>query len=115
MLEQVLKHLEQPPAEFRGAPFWSWNGRLEETELRRQIRVMRDMGFGGFFMHSRLGLNTEYLSPEWFRCVNACIDEAKKLGMSAWLYDEDRYSSGSVGGIIGAEKRFRWRAFRRAG
>ena len=81
MIQQILNHLNNPPMEFRGVPFWSWNGTLEETELRRQIRVMKEMGFGGFFMHSRLGLATEYLSEEWFRLVNVCIDEAEKLGI----------------------------------
>ena len=109
MLKEVMEHLNHPPMEFRGVPFWSWNGKLEETELRRQIRVMKEMGFGGFFMHSRLGLATEYLSEEWFSLVNACIDEAGKQGLSAWLYDEDRYSSGSAGGEVGREKQFRLR------
>ena len=31
------------------------NGKLERGELLRQIDIMRDMGFGGFFMHSRTG------------------------------------------------------------
>lgn len=109
MLKEVMEHLNHPPMEFRGVPFWSWNGKLEETELRRQIRVMKEMGFGGFFMHSRLGLATEYLSEEWFSLVNACIDEAGKQGLFAWLYDEDRYSSGSAGGEVGREKQFRLR------
>ena len=30
-------------------------------------------------MHARGGLQTEYLSPEWMRCVEACLDEAAKL------------------------------------
>jgi arylsulfatase A-like enzyme len=55
--------------------------------LIRQIYVMQEMGFGGFFMHSRTGLATEYLGPEWFDLINACADEAEKLGMEAWLYD----------------------------
>lgn len=103
MLKKVMEHLNHPPMEFRGVPFWSWNGKLEETELRRQIRVMKEMGFGGFFMHSRLGLATEYLSEEWFSLVNAWHRRGGKAGLSAWLYDEDRYSSGSAGGEVGME------------
>ena len=45
-------------------------------------------------MHARVGLNTPYLSEEWFKLVAACADEAKKQGMKAWLYDEDRWPSG---------------------
>lgn len=95
---------------FRGLPFWSWNGKLCEEELRRQIRVFREMGYGGFFMHARTGLNTDYLGNEWFDAVRACIDEARKQGLEAWLYDEDRYASGSGGGQIGRNKRFRRRS-----
>ncbi|MCS7186105.1 MAG: glycosyl hydrolase [Armatimonadota bacterium] len=85
---------------FRGAPFWSWNDKLEPEELRRQIREFHRQGLGGFFMHARIGLDTPYMSWEWMRAVEACVDEAKKLGMLAWLYDEDKWPSGFVGGLV---------------
>ena len=80
-------------------PFWAWNGKLDKEELIRQTEVMKEMGFGGFFMHSRTGLATEYLSDEWFDDINACADAAEKEDMESWLYDEDRWPSGSAGGI----------------
>lgn len=82
-----MKTLEQefynPSAAYRGKPFWAWNGKLEEQELLRQIDVLHDMGFGGFFMHSRTGLQTEYLGDDWFRLTDACV---KKRGHSAWSH-----------------------------
>lgn len=99
-----------PTDSFRSLPFWSWNGKLCEAELRRQIRIFREMGYGGFFMHARTGLNTDYLSCEWFELVRACIDEARCQGLEAWLYDEDRYASGSGSGEVGRNKRFRRRS-----
>ena len=86
MMKQPLE-LAAPPADYRPIPFWSWNEKLEPEVLREQIRQMHDAGIGGFFMHARGGLQTAYLSPEWMSCVEACIDEADKLGMNAWLYD----------------------------
>ena len=65
----------RPGAEFRGAPFWAWNGELDPETCRRQINLMHDAGLGGFFMHSRTGLRTPYLSDRWFECVGACVDE----------------------------------------
>lgn len=85
---------------FRGAPFWSWNDKLDPEELRRQIRVMQKGGLGGHFMHARIGLETPYFSEEWMKCIDACVDESKKLGMYAWLYDEDKWPSGFAGGLI---------------
>ena len=78
----------------RPVPFWSWNDKLEPDELRRQIGAMQDAGMGGFFMHARGGLETEYLSEDWFRAVEASVDEAKKRGMQAWCYDENGWPSG---------------------
>ena len=93
----VLSEIEM---KYRPVPFWSWNDKLEPEVLRRQIREMHRQGLGGFFMHARGGLQTEYLSEEWMECVNACLDEAGKLGMEAWLYDENGWPSGFGGGKV---------------
>lgn len=105
--EELLTRFENPGAEWRGKPFWAWNGKLEKAELLRQVHVMKQMGFGGFFMHSRTGLVTEYLGDEWFDLINACADEAEKLGMEAWLYDEDRWPSGLAGGLVTQHPEYR--------
>ncbi len=109
MLKKLINELKNPGSKYRGAPFWAWNGELETDELRKQIRYMHKMGLGGFFMHSRVGLATDYLSPKWFECVKACIDEAEKLDMQAWLYDEDRWPSGAAGGLVTVNPEFRAR------
>lgn len=89
-----------PGMKYRPVPFWSWNDKLDPEELRKQVRAMHEAGMGGFFMHARGGLQTAYLSPEWMTCVNACLDEAGKLGMSGWLYDENGWPSGFGGGLV---------------
>jgi len=94
------RSFQNPPAEYRGAPFWSWNDDLQNNELIRQIRLLPKAGLGGFFMHSRSGLLTEYLGEAWMERVRACIEEAKRLGLKAWLYDEDRWPSGFAGGKV---------------
>jgi len=109
MVKTFLKEFKSPGSMYRGAPFWGWNGKLELEELRRQVRIMHRMGMGGFFMHARVGLATRYLGKEWFEAVSVCIDEAKKLGMKAWLYDEDRWPSGFAGGIVTKNPKYRAR------
>ncbi len=106
-ISERQKLFENPTKEYRGKPFWSWNGRLEEAELCRQIDIIREMGFGGYFMHSRTGLETEYLGEEWFRLTNKCADYGYKAGMESWLYDEDRWPSGSAGGMVTKEEKYR--------
>ncbi len=94
------KIFSSPGTEYRGMPFWSWNGRLEPEKLRRQIREFKAMGLGGFFMHSRVGLETPYLGKEWFDSVRASVDEAGRAGLIPCLYDEDRWASGAAGGLV---------------
>ncbi len=87
---------------YRPAPFWSWNDQLNPGELRAQMIKMKNAGYGGFFMHSRVGLITRYLSDEWMELVRLCSVEGQKLGLDAWLYDEDMWPSGYAGGRVPA-------------
>ena len=111
MNKQELSELFRFPGhEYRAKPFWSWNGELREDEVRRQIGVMKEMGLGGYFMHSRAGLITEYLGDEWFDLINAGADEGEKIGLEAWLYDEDRWPSGSAGGKVTVDPQYRMKS-----
>ena len=98
--ETLFRH---PTAEYRGAPFWAWGGKPERETLFRQIDQFRQMGFGGFHIHCRLGLDTPYLSREFLQLVTACRDRAKQQGLLCWLYDEDGYPSGFAGGLVTAD------------
>ena len=89
-LTDLKKQFRHPACEWRGAPFWSWNDDLDPAEIRGQIRAMKRAGLGGFFMHNRIGLVTPYMGESWMDCIAAAVAEAKKQGMQAWLYDEDR-------------------------
>lgn len=81
-------------------PFWSWNNLLDRDELLKQIGEMQSIGCGGFIMHARTGLKTEYLSEEWFSLIESCLDAAKQRGMNAWIYDENGWPSGFAGGKL---------------
>ncbi len=102
-METIRKEFSNPPLTYRGAPFWSWNDRLKVDELARQARDMKAHGMGGFFMHSRDGLETVYMSEEWLECIREAVRVAKEEGMGAWLYDEDRWPSGAAGGLVPAK------------
>ncbi len=99
-MKDLITDIKQNSISHGSIPFWSWNDKLEEKELRRQIDRMHELGMKGFFMHARGGLETEYLSEDWYNCIRACIDEAEKLDMEAWAYDENGWPSGFAGGIL---------------
>ncbi|MBQ6470408.1 MAG: hypothetical protein IJJ33_00360 [Victivallales bacterium] len=99
--------IQTPPAGSRDLPFWVWNGTLVPSVLLRQIGCFRRMGMGGFFMHPRSGLKTPYLGQEFMAAVRLSVDEARRQGLHAWLYDEDRWPSGSAGGALGRDAALR--------
>jgi hypothetical protein len=104
-LEEAL--FKNPTAPYRGTPLWSWNNRLDRTQLFRQMDALQKMGLGGFHIHPRTGLDTAYLGEEFMETVRACIEKAKAQDMLAWLYDEDRWPSGFAGGLVTQDPQFR--------
>ncbi len=112
-LKDFSPHLFMHPEPIdRGAPFWSWNGRLERDRLFHQLSVFEKMGLGGAHIHPRTGLETPYLGEEFMNLVKDLTDEAARRGLHMWLYDEDRWPSGFAGGLATAEERFRLRHLR---
>ena len=97
-LEDAL--FRNPTSEYRGTPFWAWNGKLDKDELLRQIEIFKKMGLGGFHMHVRTGMDSPYLSGEFMDFIQFCVEKARERGMLAWLYDEDRWPSGTAGGRV---------------
>ncbi|MBM3134664.1 MAG: hypothetical protein FJZ89_05120, partial [Chloroflexi bacterium] len=93
------EQFQRPPNIYGEVPFWSWNDRLDPQELARQVALMAQGGWGGFFMHARVGLRTPYLGEEWLECVRASVAAARAHGLYAWLYDEDKWPSGFAGGL----------------
>ena len=101
-----------PGSEYRGAPFWAWNCKLEKDELLWQLEVLKRMGLGGAHMHVRTGMETVYLSDEHMDLVKACVEKCRQEGMLAWLYDEDRWPSGAAGGLVTKDRKYRARKLR---
>ena len=59
---------------------------------------MHEAGVGGVVLHARHGMQTSYLSPAFMEALEFCTLECKKRNMVVWLYDEDNWPSGTLGG-----------------
>lgn len=95
-----LELFKNPTSEYRCTPFWAWNCDLKLDELEKEIDFMKEMGMGGFHMHTRVGQSTPYLSDAYMANIKGCTEKAKKENMLAWLYDEDKWPSGFAGGLV---------------
>jgi hypothetical protein len=85
-----------PPRDFSPMPFWFWNGKMEGPIIQKQIRDMVDQHVYGAFLHGRDGLETPYLSGEWFEAIGAGLVQSKKSGFEFNFVDEYDWPSGEV-------------------
>jgi hypothetical protein len=100
----------EPEAHFWPGYFWLWNGELNPEEIIRQLGDMATHDARSVCMlpmpHGfRPGLTNnlmapDYLTPEFFERVRTAVDEAARLEMNWWLYDEGGWPSGRALGKV---------------
>ncbi|MHC4401662.1 MAG: glycosyl hydrolase [Planctomycetota bacterium] len=97
---RLRKLFSDPPREYASAPLWTWNDMLTEEQIRSTLRDLAGQKVMQAFVHPRPGLMTPYLSDDWFRLWKVALDEAERLDMNVWIYDENSYPSGFAGGLV---------------
>ncbi|MBT9777991.1 hypothetical protein GPL15_15935 [Clostridium sp. MCC353] len=107
--EFSMRQFADPPAEYRGVPFWAWNTKMTREDVDFCLEIFKKMGMGGGFLHSRTGMNLPYLGDEFMEMISYANEQAKKQGLHAWLYDEDRWPSGFAGGLVTCNHEYRSR------
>jgi hypothetical protein len=74
---------------------WWWNGdKIDKSELARELRLLRDAGFGGVEINpiafpdrtADMGIpSIDWLSPAWLELLRFTLGEAASLGMTCDL------------------------------
>ena len=104
------KSLADPENLFWPAYFWCWNGPLKPEVLRRQLADMAAHDARSVCVlplphefrpdNTNNQMDVDYLSPQFFDRVKIAVDEAARLGMNYWLYDEGGWPSGQACGRV---------------
>ena len=76
--EWLYTEFLNPAREYSPMPFWFWNGELDGKRIQEQIRLMVDQHVYGAFLHARDGLQTPYLSEQWWEAIDAGLQEARR-------------------------------------
>jgi hypothetical protein len=93
-LDSLRREFENPPREVRPVVRWWWpGGDVTTDELRREVLVLDEAGFGGAEIQAfRIGLKTDvpadvaarvddYATPSFYRKVRVAAVEARDRGM----------------------------------
>jgi len=91
---------KNPPREYSTGPLWVWNDMLTEEQIRDTLRDLAGQKVKQVWVHPRPGLMTPYLADDWFRLWKVALNEAERLDMNVWIYDENSYPSGFAGGLV---------------
>ena len=97
---QAKALFKDPPRQYSTGPLWVWNDMLTERQVRETLRDLAGQKVKQVWVHPRPGLMTPYLSEDWFALWKVALDEAQRLGMNVWIYDENSYPSGFAGGWV---------------
>lgn len=99
-----------PEALFWPGYFWLWNAPLDEEAVREQLRDMASHDARSVCMlpmphafrpdSTNNLMSPDYLTPEFFAKARMAAEEARRLGMSWWLYDEGGWPSGQALGKV---------------
>jgi hypothetical protein len=90
------ENFRQPPREYGILPFWFLNGELDPDEMHYQLAELRDKGMPGVILHARFGLEMPYIGRKYLDRIQFAVEEAQKLGLQTWIYDEMNWPSGTA-------------------
>ncbi|MEX2168559.1 MAG: hypothetical protein WD851_04575 [Pirellulales bacterium] len=73
---------------------------MEPARCAELIQQIAAAGYGGAYLHARLGMLIPYMSEAYVEAIAASVTAASDCGIHAHLYDEDRWPSGWAGGAV---------------
>ena len=105
-----IKSFIAPDASYAPVYIWVWNDVCTRKNIDAQLAEMKQLGIRAFYIlpepeHFRpdsmpTRLKPEYLSQEFFELCAYAFEQAERLGMSCWIYDEGGWPSGSACGRV---------------
>ena len=99
-IDEMKSRFVNPGRDYATAPLWVWNDLLTDDQIRHTMQDLAAQDVKQVFVHPRPGLMTPYLSEDWFHLWKTAFDEAEKLDMNVWIYDENSYPTGFAGGLV---------------
>jgi alpha-L-rhamnosidase len=91
-----LEAYQAPNRDYGILPFWFLNGELDPDEMLYQLGELRAKGMQGVIFHGRYGLEMPYVGEKYLERIRFGVEEANRLGLKSWIYDEMNWPSGTA-------------------
>lgn len=102
-LDHLRKEFRSPANKYRMAPLFRVNDEINPEEMRWQIASLREQGCGGIFAICEVfedGAPDKFLSEWWWKVVQDLALACAREEMDFWVYDDEDWPSGSIGGQL---------------
>ena len=87
--------------DFKPIPLYMLNDVVVKEEVDRQMALMKESGITSFFIHARDGLiERGFGHKKWYDDISYIFQKGEEYGLNVYLYDEDAYPSGNLGGKL---------------
>lgn len=111
-MSRLHNGFKNPPEDYGLIPLIRLNDDIREEELGWQLEELKSKGIGGAYIYAEKlggGIPFDYLSERWWEIVSFFVKSCKKLGMKAWIYDDEDRPSGGAGGRVANKQEFRYK------
>ncbi len=96
-LEQEFRNVPASSRQLIGPLLWV-HGDESKERIEEMVQKVAEGGNGTFTVESRP--HKDWLGPGWWRDLKICAEAAKKHGLTMWIFDEEFFPSGLVGGRV---------------
>ena len=114
MTPDLEKRFDDPPRSFSPVPIWWWSGdRLDPERLRWQLERFAEGGIYNLVvmnlaptspMYGSDADDPPFFSEEWWSIFSGVCEDAKRLGVCIWFYDQIGFSGANLQGEIVKER-----------
>ena len=102
-IDDLKQEFADPGNAYRILPLLRTNDEIDGEKMDFQIRTLKQKGCGGAFAYceSANGEQTpKFLSDWWWGVYEKMAQVCTREGIELWVYDEEDFPSGSVGGTL---------------
>src|ERR1041384_7695940 len=97
MAETLQARYRNPPLDFAPMVMWMWVGEVTPDLVADQLTRMNRDGICRALIYPFTGLRSpRYLSEEYFDCIRAALETARRLGMQLGLNHELAWPAGEA-------------------
>lgn len=102
-IKKLRDEFRSPGQRYRMAPLFRVNDEIDSDEMKWQIASLREQGCGGIFAICEVfddGAPDKFLSEWWWNVVRDLAQACAREEMDFWVYDDEDWPSGSIGGQL---------------